>query len=42
MSTSPPNTYIESFNGRLRDECLNAHVFISLADARWRGVLVED
>jgi len=28
------NAYIESFNGRLRDECLNAHVFISLADAR--------
>ena len=28
------NAYIETFNGRLRDECLNAHVFISLADAR--------
>lgn len=25
---------IESFNGRLRDECLNANVFISLHDAR--------
>jgi putative transposase len=24
----------ESFNGRLRDECLNAHWFLSLADAR--------
>jgi len=28
------NAYIESFNGRLRDECLNANVFVSLADAR--------
>ena len=30
------NGFIESFNGRLRDECLNAHVFLSLADARAR------
>jgi len=28
------NSYIESFNGRLRDECLNMEVFFSLADAR--------
>jgi putative transposase len=28
------NAYIESFNGRLRDECLNHHYFLSLADAR--------
>lgn len=28
------NGYIESFNGRLRDECLNIEVFFSLADAR--------
>lgn len=28
------NAFIESFNGRLRDECLNAHWFYSLADAR--------
>ena len=28
------NGYIESFNGRLRDECLNAEVFLDLADAR--------
>lgn len=28
------NCYIESFNGTLRDECLNLHWFISLADAR--------
>lgn len=27
------NTYIESFNGRLRDECLNEHWFTSLAHA---------
>jgi putative transposase len=28
------NAYIESFNGRFRDECLNHHYFLSLADAR--------
>ena len=28
------NGYIESFNGRLRDECLNVHQFMSLDDAR--------
>ena len=28
------NGHIESFNGRLRDECLNMHQFTSLADAR--------
>jgi putative transposase len=28
------NGYIESFNGRLRDECLNTEVFFTLADAR--------
>jgi len=28
------NGYIESFNGKFRDECLNCHWFISLADAR--------
>lgn len=28
------NAVIESFNGRLRDECLNQHWFISVADAR--------
>jgi putative transposase len=27
------NAHIESFNGRLRDECLNVHQFQSLADA---------
>ncbi len=28
------NALVESFNGRLRDECLNTHWFLSLADAR--------
>jgi putative transposase len=28
------NGYIESFNGRLRDECLNGEIFFSLADVR--------
>ena len=28
------NAYVESFNGKLRDECLNAHWFRALADAR--------
>ena len=28
------NAYIESFNGRLREECLNTHWFLSLEDAR--------
>ena len=28
------NAFVESFNGRLRDECLNAHWFLSLAEAR--------
>ena len=36
------NSYIESFNGRLRDECLNVEVFLDLADAqlkieKWRS-----
>ena len=35
------NSYIESFNGRLRDECLNVEAFFALSDvrdklARWR------
>ena len=28
------NAIIESFNGRLRDECLNTHWFLSLEDAK--------
>jgi putative transposase len=28
------NAFIESFNGRFRDECLNQHWFLSLSDAR--------
>ena len=33
------NGYIESFNGRLRDECLNVEVFFSLADAPQVGAV---
>lgn len=32
------NAYVESFNGKFRDECLNEHWFASLAEAR---VLIE-
>jgi putative transposase len=28
------NAFVESFNGRFRDECLNEEVFTSLAEAR--------
>lgn len=28
------NAFIESFNGRMRDECLNEHWFLSLGEAR--------
>jgi putative transposase len=28
------NGYVESFNGRLRDECLNANWFHNLGDAK--------
>jgi putative transposase len=28
------NAFIESFNSRLRDECLNEHVFLTLMEAR--------
>lgn len=30
------NAYFESFNGRLREECLNQHAFRSLQEARQR------
>ena len=33
------NGYIESFNGKFRDECLNRHWFLDLADF-W--VTIED
>ena len=33
------NAYVESFNGRLRDECLNEHWFTSLEHAR---AIIED
>jgi putative transposase len=32
------NAYVESFNGKFRDECLNEHWFASLAEAR---VMIE-
>ena len=32
------NAYVESFNGRLREECLNEHWFTSLAHAQ---VIIE-
>jgi len=28
------NAFIESFNGKMRDECLNEHWFMSLGEAR--------
>ena len=41
------NAYIESFNGRLRDECLNEHWFVSLTHAKavieaWRREYNEE
>jgi len=41
------NAYIEAFNGRFRAECLNAHWFLSLADAQkkvedWRRYYNEE
>ena len=41
------NAYLESFNGRLRDECLNEHWFPHLLHARtvietWRREYNED
>jgi putative transposase len=41
------NTFIEAFNGRFRAECLNAHWFLSLADAQkkvedWRRYYNEE
>ena len=29
------NGYVESFNGKLRDELLNGELFLSLAEGRW-------
>ena len=41
------NAFIEAFNGRFRSECLNAHWFLGLADARekleaWRRYYNEE
>ena len=33
------NGFVESFNGRLRDECLNEHLFANLNEARQ---IIED
>lgn len=42
----PDNAFIEAFNGRLRDECLNTQWFLSFDNARakieaWRTDLNE-
>ena len=36
--STPENNYIESFNGKLRDELLNREIFTTLEEAR---VLIE-
>ena len=41
------NAFIEAFNGRFRAECLNAHWFLTLADAKekmedWRKYYDEE
>ena len=41
------NAFIEAFNGKLRQECLSAHWFLTLADVRekmeaWRRFYNED
>lgn len=41
------NAFIESFNSRFRDECLNEHVFRDLADAKrkiedWRTTIYNE
>ena len=41
------NSYVESFNGKLRDECLNMHWFTDIYDARkkiedWRNFYNEE
>ena len=45
--TPTDNAFIEAFNGRFREECLNAHWFLSLADAQekvenWRRYYNEE
>ncbi len=36
------NAFIESFNGKLRDECLNETLFTSLKDAREQLAKLQD
>ena len=45
--TPTDNAFIEAFNGRFRAECLNAHWFLTLADASekleaWRRYYNEE
>jgi putative transposase len=35
------NAFIEAFNGRLRDECLNVHQFMSIETRSKRGVSLQ-
>ena len=47
LSKPNQNAYIESFNGRLRNECLNEHWFLNLAHAQapietWRREYSEE
>ena len=34
LQKTKSNAFVESFNGRPRDECLNEHIFGNLAEAR--------
>ncbi len=36
------NARVESFNGRLRQECLNAHWFLSMDDAQAKIACLAD
>ena len=45
--TPTDNAFIESFNGRFREECLNQHYFLSIEEARataeaWRAEYNEE
>jgi putative transposase len=41
LGRTTENTFIESFNGNLRDRCLNIHWFMSLEDTR-KGLKIGD
>jgi putative transposase len=41
------NAFVESFNGKIRDECFNEHWFLSIPDAQskieqWRNTYNEE